>query len=174
MVDWSTGIFVFLVMTAVPLLMAWSERLASKNGGNGTTFRPAPPLRAAYPGMLIASILAEFFYAKDLWEAKRSPALMDWFALAGMLAIFLVCVYSWPPTLRATPAGLWWQRLLSRRFIPWDQVESAYSGMDKDLVISTKGSQRYEVSQYIQGRAELKALIKRKLTELHGPNAHVR
>jgi hypothetical protein len=174
MVDWSTGIFVFVVMTAVPLITAWSQRLASKNSEDGTTFRPSPPLRAVYPGVLIASILAEFFFVKDLREANRPPTFTDWLGLAGMLIILLGCIFSWPPTLRATPAGLWWQRLLSRRFIPWDQVESAYSGMDKDLVISAKGNQRYEVSQYIQGRAELKALIKRKLTELHGPNAHVR
>jgi len=168
MVDWGSGIFIFFVVVGVPLILAWCERLASKSVGEKTTFRPAPPLRAVYPGMLIASILAEFFYAKDLWEAKRYPTLMDWVAMIGMLAIFCICVFSWPPTLRATPEGLLWYRLFYRRFIPWNQIENAYSGMDQDMVIFTKSGHRYEINQYTEGRTELKALISQM------SSAHVR
>lgn len=172
--DWDSGIFMFSVMLAVPLLIAWTKKLGTRNSADGTTFRPAPPLRALYPGMSIATILAEFFYAKDLWEVKRPPGVIDCFAMALMFAIFLICVVTWPPTLFATAEGLRWHRLFSRRFIVWDQIESAYSGGENDLVIFVRGGQRYEVSRYVQGRAQLKALIKKRLTALHGSDVCVR
>ncbi len=51
---------------------------------------------------------------------------------------------------------------------------SAYSGADGDMVIFTAAGQRYEVSQYVQGRTQLKAVIKKKLTALRGPDVCVR
>lgn len=162
------------VAVGAPALTRWSVRLAGRNNENGTTFRPSPPLRAVYPGILIASLLLEFFMAKDLREAKSPPIVTDWVAVAGVLALVLTCVITWPPTIFATPEGLLWRRLFSRRFIPWDQIEAAYMEMEKDMVIIAKGDQRYEVSKHIQGLEQLRALIKEKLTDLHGPDVCVR
>jgi hypothetical protein len=172
--DWDSGLFVMLVTLMVPLVIDWTRRLANKNSEDGTTFRPAPTLRALYPGMSMAIILLEYFFAKELWDAKRLPGVMDCVAMAGCVSILLICVFTWPPTLYATPMGLRWRRLFSRRLIPWDQIVSAYSGADGDMVIFTAAGQRYEVSQYVQGRTQLKAVIKKKLTALRGPDVCVR
>jgi hypothetical protein len=174
MVDWDSAIFTLAVAVVVPALTNWSIRLARGASDSGTTFRPSPVLRAVYPGVMIACLLLDCFYAKELWEAKRLPGVMDCVCLAGMLALALMCVITWPPTIFATPVGLRWWRLLSRRFIPWDQIEAAYIGMKRDMVIIAKGNQRYEVSEHVQGLEQLRAIIKEKLTELHGPNVCVR
>jgi hypothetical protein len=111
--------------------------------------------------------------------------LNDWLALAGLLTLALICVVTWPPTVLVTPKGLLWHRLLIRRFIPWDQIEAAYtahaqspmdegSGYGLGLYIFVKSGKRYELNDFIMGRAHLKALIKTKLTELRGPGAIVR
>jgi hypothetical protein len=138
-----------------------------------------------YAGTLVASLVAGIYYTKNLCESRLPPSLNDWLALAGLLLLALICVVTWPPTVLATPEGLRWHRLLIHRFIPWGQIEAAYtaraespmgedSGYGLGRHIFVKGGKRYDLNDFIMGRAQLNALIKRKLTELCGPAAIVR
>ena len=163
----------------------WFPALGIQDSEDGETFRPVPALRVLYSGTLIASLVAGIYYTKNLCESRLPPSLNDWLALAGLLLLALICVVTWPPTVLATPEGLRWHRLLIRRFIPWDQIEAANtahaeslmgegSGYGLGLHIFVKGGKRYDLNDFIMGRAQLKALIKKKLTELCGPAAIVR
>ena len=166
-----SAILVFLVAVLVPTALALSK---GRKSVDLHEFRPAPALRAVYPGVSVACILAEYFYIKELWEAKHPPAAIDWVALAGVFGVLLTGVLSWPPSVYVSSDGLRWRRLFSRQFIPWRQIESAHSGIDGNLVIFVTGGRRYEVSEYTEGVIELKAVIKTKLTELHGADVRVR
>ena len=166
-------------------LFCWFPALGIQNSKDGKTFRPVPFWRALYAGTLVASLVAGIYYAKSMWESKLPLSLNDWLALVGLLALALICVVTWPPTVLATPEGLRWHRLLIHRFIPWDQIEAAYtahaetpmgegSGYGLGLFIFVKGGKRYDLNDFIMGRAQLNALIKKKLTELRGPAAMAR
>jgi hypothetical protein len=173
---------------APPLLdrsFCWFPALGIQNSKDGKTFRPVLVWRALYVGTLIASLVAGIYYAKGMWESKLPPSLNDGLALVGLLALALICVVTWPPTVLATTEGLRWHRLLIRRFIPWDQIEAAYSahaegpmdegaGYSLGLYIFVRGGKRYDLNDFIMGCAQLNALIKKKLTELRGPAAIVR
>ena len=164
-----SAILVVLVAVFVPLLLARSK---GRRSADGRRFRSS--LRALYPGISIICIVLDYFYIRELWLEKRQPKIMDWVTIAAVLALVFIAVFSWPASVYATPEGLRWRRLFIRRFIPWSEIQAAYTGMEGDMVIITTGNQRYELTQYTEGILQLKGLIKTKLTELRGPDVCVR
>jgi hypothetical protein len=159
--------------------------LGIQNSKDGKTFRPVLVWRVLYIGTLIASLATGIYLANGMWHSKLLPSWDDGLALAGLVALALSCVVTWPPTVVATQEGLRWHRLVIRRLIPWDQIEAAYTahaespwgegdGYGLGLYIFVKGGKRYDLNDFVVGRAQLKALIKKKLTEIRGPGAIVR
>ncbi len=159
------SIAAILAVLLAPVLVRWSYSLANKTSEDGVTFRPAPTLRAVYPGVLVLSLWGVSFYLDEAWKVKFALQWNDWLGLIGMIALVLTAILSWPPTIRATEEGLRWNRLFGSRLIKWEQIEAAESGMDGELVIHGHRGERYEVSQFILGRPELKALIQRRLQQ---------
>ncbi len=162
------SIAAILGVLLAPILIRWTFTLANKPSEDGCTFRPAPTLRAVYPAVLILGLWGVSFYIDEAWKARFALQWNDWLGLIGMIALALTAILSWPPTIRATEEGLRWTRLFGSRFIKWEQIEAAESGMDGELVIHGHHGERYEVSQFIQGRPELKALIQRRLQQRTG------
>jgi hypothetical protein len=132
--------------------------------------------------MLVTSLGAMICEAIGVLHSKLPPSRDEWIALAALAALALFSIVTWPPTVLAAPEGLHWRRLLIRRLIPWDQIEAAYTegpegdvgGYGLGLYILVKGGKRYVLNELITGRAQLKALIKKKLTEIRGSKAIVR
>jgi hypothetical protein len=111
---------------AVSFMGRWPA-LGIQNSKDGKTFRPVLVWRVLYIGTLIASLGAVIYDAIGMWHSKLPPSWDDWLALAGLVALALFCVVTWPPTVLASPEGLHWRRLLIRRLRPWDQIEAAYT-----------------------------------------------
>jgi hypothetical protein len=152
-----------LAVVTAPLLVRWAATLANKPSADGATFRPSPPLRAIYPGILIAGFWGLGYFLSEAWEVGFQLIWSDVLGLVGMLALSLTAILSWPPTLWVVQGGLYCQKFASRRFFQWDQIDSADSGMDGELIIYLKDGRQIEVSQFIEGRYQLKSLIREKL-----------
>lgn len=135
--------------------------------------------------MLTAGLGAVICDAIGIWHSKLLPPEDDWIALAALVALPLFAAVTWPPTVLAAPEGSHGRRLLIRRLIPWDQIEAAYTahaesswgeggGYGLGLYIFVKRGKRYDLNDFIMGRAQLKALIKKKLIEIRGSKVVVR
>jgi hypothetical protein len=157
------SIAAILAVLVAPILVRWSFMLANRRSEDGVTFRPAPTLRAVYPGGLLLSLWGVAFYLDQAWENWFALRWNDWFGLLGMVALALTAILSWPPTIRVATDGLHWSRLLGRRVMKWDQIAAADTGMDGELVIHGRSGERYEVNQFIQGRPELKSIVEKHL-----------
>jgi hypothetical protein len=157
------SIAAILAVLLAPILIRWSITLGNKPSEDGATFRPVPTLRAVYPGVLLAGLWGVSFYLNEAWKTQFALQWNDWLGLMGMTALSLTAILSWPPTVRTVEDGLHWSRLFGSRFIKWDQIKAADSGMDGQLTIYGHSGDRYEISQYIQGRSQLKALIQRRI-----------
>ena len=161
-----------LAVLLVPMLVARSRTLASKPSVDGKAFRPSPPLRALYPGTLVAFTWGVASSSLEAWEKGFSSfGFGDWFGLVGMLVLFLVNVFSWPVTIVVTDDGLKWRRLLVRRLIPWSSIKNTVLDMVQALIIFDHSDKRYEVSQFIEGRPQLKTIIDKKIRELKSSSA---
>lgn len=145
-----------------PLLVSWAASLANRPSADGVRFRPSPPLRAVYPGVLIAGIWGVIFYLNESREAGFTLAWNDWLGLMGMLALSLTAILSWPPTILAGKEGLYLHSLFTRKLVTWSQIDSAESGMDGELTIYAKNGLRFEVSRFVEGRQQLKELIRER------------
>ena len=163
-----------------PLLdrfLNWFPAAGIRNSKDGRTFGPTPAIRLSYGLTSAACLVGEFYLGRGAWDSGWPPSVNGCLAMAGAVAVLVVCVVTWPPTVFATPEGLRWRRLLVRRFIPWDEIEAAYwSGGEwgagetgeawgTGLYIFLKGGRRYVLNDWIMGRVQLLALIKPKLRE---------
>lgn len=156
------SIAAIIAAVVAPLLVSWAASLANRPSANGASFRPSPPIRAVYPGVLIAGIWGVIFYLNEFREAGFTLAWNDWLGLVGMVALSLTAVLSWPSTILTDKEGLYLHTLFGRKLIAWDQIDSADSGMDGELTIYAKNGLRFEVSKFVEGRPQLKELIRER------------
>src|ERR1700756_241438 len=72
------SISAILAVLVAPILIRWSFMLAKKTSEDGVTFRPAPTLRAVYPGGLLLSLWGVAFYLDEAWKSKFALHWNDW------------------------------------------------------------------------------------------------
>lgn len=152
-----------IAIVVVPILVGWSLRLAYRASPDGTTFRPVAPVRAIYPAVVGASLLgiisSNIWGNLNIWGYHEDVNSGDWMGLAGLAAVFLIAVVSWPATFKVTKEGVKWYRLLRRGLIRWDAIEAVSTDMDGDLIIYRESGSQFQVSRYTEGRSQLKTLI---------------
>jgi hypothetical protein len=151
-------------------MIRWSFVLANRPTSQANKYRPSPPLRVVYPGGLIMFGWGVLFYVSVMLDPKETMSGGD-FVVLVVCAVFLgTTLCSWPVVIEVSERGLTWHRLLRRRFVGWTEIKDVSVDMDGGLVIYGRGGLRIEVSQYTEGRAELKQYIKsHKLSNLLTP-----
>jgi hypothetical protein len=170
-ISWSA----ILAAALAPVVIRWSLNLANKRSADGKHFRPAPTLRALYPGGLIMTGWAAAFCIREIIrpsgpEAGGYEAGSPFPYLGAALSLFFLgtTIVSWPSTVVVEDEGLSFRRLFRpRRMIRWEEIDDTAISMDGRLVIYTRPGKQFEVSAYNEGRYELKDLVQQRLHHLH-------
>ena len=148
-----------LAVLVAPILIRWSLVLANRPSSQANKFRPSPPIRVVYPGGLIMFGWTTLYYATLVLDPKQAKTGWDFVALVLSIVFLGMTLYSWPVVIEVCERGLTWHRLLRRRFVKWNDVEDVSTDMDGALVIYGRSGLRIQVSQYTEGRPELKRFV---------------
>ena len=146
-----------------PLLIRWSLTLANRPPEDVTKFSPSPPLRAVYPAGIVMFGWVSLYYLDLLLDAHQRANGWNWVGLLCGFLFFGMTITSWPSIVLVKPGGLNVHRLVFHKFVKWEDIEDVGSGMDGDVTIYLKGNGRIEISQFTEGRSQLKALIRKNI-----------
>lgn len=106
-----------------------------------------------------------FFLSEIIRPTEYPPkSLVQWFGLALALGALIMTLVTWPETAVLKDGGISWRRMLRpRKFIRWSEIEDVGVSSDGRLVVYLSRGQ-VELSQYNEGRHQLKDIIRKKLS----------
>lgn len=142
----------------------WLRRLANQPSKDGVTFCSIKPLRNIFLSGVLFLGGAALVLMREAWVTRFNLPWNEFVALVLGLLILGRVLINWPPKVIVVQEGLRYERLLRRRLVKWDTIESVIDGPDGELLLYLENGNQLEISPFVCGRKQLKNIISARKT----------